>query len=202
MPLRPRRRRPATRDAIEEADVGAELTRAIGETQARYQTLRLRAAELMAHQKQADAARHRARRAAARLEEAIRAALAAAERAERQGDTESAAAHRADAARDARRLAVTRRDLDQLDALARRWSGDATATMEAVEGHLAVLRRRLSEHQQLLAELRQAEARERLNQAVAGSRWAPRPAPDLDALRDEVRRRWAEASGGGPGVAG
>lgn len=178
----------------ETADPKVQLEQAITEAKDQHRRLREQAANVIANQKQTELRLNRALEELERVNANARQAVTMADEAHHAGDTDKTARYTNAAEQFANKLLMLEEEVESLKSLHFQAAQAADQAKEAVEQNSDLLRKKLSDRQELLSQLDQAKMQETVNSAMATlSEAVGEDVPTFDEVRNKIEARYAKA---------
>ncbi len=178
----------------ETADPKVQLEQAIAEAKDQHKRLREQAANVIANQKQTELRLNRALEELERVNANARQAVTMADEAHHAGDTDKTARYTNAAEQFANKLLMLEEEVESLKSLHFQAAQAADQAKEAVEQNSDLLRKKLSDRQELLSQLDQAKMQETVNSAMATlSEAVGEDVPTFDEVRNKIEARYAKA---------
>ena len=181
----------------ENADPKIQIQQAIEEAQRQHQALSQQAAAVIGNQRQLEMRLNRQIAEVEKLQASTRQALQMSEKAAAQGDTQKAQQYENAAEAFAAQLVTAESNIEDLKALHDQAVGAAQQAKNAVEQNAMMLQQKLAERTKLLSQLEQAKMQEQVGNSLRSMSElsAPGNTPNLDAVRDKIEQRYANALG-------
>ena len=186
----------------EKADPKIQIQQAIEQAQRQHASLTAQAASVIGQQHQLELQLDRKLAEIESLQQQARQALVLVDQSRAQGDETKAAEFEETAGHIANQLVSAESEAANLKQLHDQSMGAAQQAKRAVEDNRQRLQEKLNERTKLLSQLEQAKMQEQVSASLSqmGELSAPGNTPSLDAVRDKIERRYANALG--PGRAG
>ena len=182
----------------EHADPKVQIQQAIEEAQRQHQALSQQAAAVIGNQRQLEMKLNRQLGNVEKLQASARQALVLSDEARSKGDEAKAAQFEQAASSFATQLVTAEQDIEDLKTLHDQALQAATQAKTAVERNAMMLQNKLAERTKLLSQLEQAKMQERVSESLRSmdsTLSAPGTTPSLDAVREKIERRYANALG-------
>lgn len=182
----------------EHADPKVQIQQAIEEAQRQHQALSQQAASVIGNQRQLEMKLNRQLDEVEKLNANARQAVLLADQANAAGDTEKAIQYTNAAEAFAAQLVTAEQAVEDLKVLHDQSLQAAAQAKKAVEQNAMLLQQKVAERTQLLSQLEQAKMQEQVSaslQQMDSTLSAPGNVPSLDAVRDKIERRYANALG-------
>jgi phage shock protein A len=180
----------------EMADPKVQIDQAIAEAQEQHRSLRERAADVIASQKQTQMQLERAEANLDKTRASAKQALVMAEEATAAGDTDRAAKMTTAAENFAQRLVILEDEVTTLQKLLLQASAASDQAKAAVSQNASLLQRKMQERQTLLNQLGQAKMAEQMNTSMESlTASVGQDVPTLDEVRAKIEGRLARAQG-------
>ena len=178
----------------ETADPKVQLEQAIAEAKDQHKRLREQAANVIANQKQTELRLNRALEELERVNANARQAVTMADEAHHAGNADKTARYTNAAEQFANKLLMLEEEVESLKSLHFQAAQAADQAKEAVEQNSDLLRKKLSDRQELLSQLDQAKMQETVNSAMATlSEAVGEDVPTFDEVRNKIEARYAKA---------
>jgi len=182
----------------EKADPKVQIQQAIEDAQRQHQALSQQAASVIGNQRQLEMKLSRQLDEVEKLNANARQAVNLADQAQAAGDTEKAIQYTNAAEAFAAQLVTAEQGVEDLKALHDQSLQAAAQAKKAVEQNAMALQAKVAERTKLLSQLEQAKMQERVSESLRSmdsTLSAPGNTPSLDAVRDKIERRYADALG-------
>ncbi|MGM7643304.1 PspA/IM30 family protein [Nocardia sp. JW2] len=182
----------------EHADPKVQIQQAIEEAQRQHQALSQQAASVIGNQRQLEMKLNRQLDEVEKLNANARQAVTLADQAQAAGDTEKAIQYTNAAEAFAAQLVTAEQSVEDLKVLHDQSLQAAAQAKKAVEQNAMMLQQKVAERTKLLSQLEQAKMQEQVSaslQQMDSTLSAPGSTPSLDAVRDKIERRYANALG-------
>jgi phage shock protein A len=181
----------------EHADPKIQIQQAIEDEQRKHQALSQQAAAVIGNQRQLEMKLTRQLSEVENKQVLARQALVLADQARSQGDAAKAQQFEQDAESFATDLVSAEQSLEELKATHDQALQAASQAKQAVERNSRMLQQKLAERAKLLTQLDQAKMQEQVSASLQSMSelTAPGNTPSLDAVRDKIERRYANALG-------
>ncbi len=182
----------------EHADPKVQIQQAIEEAQRQHQALSQQAASVIGNQRQLEMKLNRQLDEVEKLNANARQAVLLADQATTAGDTEKAIQYTNAAEAFAAQLVTAEQGVEDLKVLHDQSLQAAAQAKKAVEQNAMLLQQKVSERTKLLSQLEQAKMQEQVSaslQRMDSTLSAPGSTPSLDAVREKIERRYANALG-------
>lgn len=181
----------------EYADPKVQIQQAIEEAQRQHQALTQQAAQVIGNQRQLEMRLERQLSDVEKLNANVRQALALADQANESGDAAKAQEYNNAAEAFAAQLVTAEQSIEDLKALHDSAIEGATQAKKAVEQNSTILQQKIAERTRLLSQLEQAKMQEQVTASLRSMSEiaAPGNTPSLEAIRDKIERRYANAVG-------
>ncbi|GAD84396.1 PspA/IM30 family protein [Nocardia asteroides] len=182
----------------EHADPKVQIQQAIEEAQRQHQALSQQAASVIGNQRQLEMKLNRQLDEVEKLNANARQAVTLADQASAAGDTEKAIQYTNAAEAFAAQLVTAEQSVEDLKVLHDQSLQAAAQAKKAVEQNAMMLQQKVAERTKLLSQLEQAKMQEQVSaslQQMDSTLSAPGSTPSLDAVRDKIERRYANALG-------
>ncbi|AEF40145.1 PspA/IM30 family protein [Hoyosella subflava] len=181
----------------ENADPKIQIQQAIEEAQRQHQALSQQAAAVIGNQRQLEMRLNRQIAEVEKLQASTRQALQMSEKAIGQGDAAKAQEYENAAEAFAAQLVTAEANIEDLKALHDQSMEAAKQAKRAVEQNAMMLQQKIAERTKLLSQLEQAKMQEQVSNSLRSMTElaAPTNTPSLDAVRDKIERRYANALG-------
>ncbi|WP_194835928.1 phage shock protein PspA [Nocardia sp. XZ_19_369] len=182
----------------EHADPKVQIQQAIEEAQRQHQALSQQAASVIGNQRQLEMKLNRQLDEVEKLNANARQAVTLADQAGAAGDTEKAIQYTNAAEAFAAQLVTAEQSVEDLKVLHDQSLQAATQAKKAVEQNAMLLQQKVAERTKLLSQLEQAKMQEQVSaslQQMDSTLSAPGSTPSLDAVREKIERRYANALG-------
>ncbi|MGS2805440.1 PspA/IM30 family protein [Nocardia sp. MW-W600-9] len=182
----------------EHADPKVQIQQAIEEAQRQHQALSQQAASVIGNQRQLEMKLNRQLDEVEKLNANARQAVTLADQAAAAGDTEKAIQYTNAAEAFAAQLVTAEQSVEDLKVLHDQSLQAAAQAKKAVEQNAMMLQQKVAERTKLLSQLEQAKMQEQVSaslQQMDSTLSAPGSTPSLDAVRDKIERRYANALG-------
>lgn len=182
----------------EHADPKVQIQQAIEEAQRQHQALSQQAASVIGNQRQLEMKLNRQLDEVEKLNANARQAVLLADQATAAGDTEKAIQYTNAAEAFAAQLVTAEQSVEDLKVLHDQSLQAAAQAKKAVEQNAMLLQQKVAERTKLLSQLEQARMQEQVSaslQQMDSTLSAPGSTPSLDAVREKIERRYANALG-------
>ncbi|MTE13506.1 phage shock protein PspA [Nocardia aurantiaca] len=182
----------------EHADPKVQIQQAIEEAQRQHQALSQQAASVIGNQRQLEMKLNRQLDEVEKLNANARQAVMLADQATGAGDTEKAIQYTNAAEAFAAQLVTAEQAVEDLKVLHDQSLQAAAQAKKAVEQNAMLLQQKVAERTKLLSQLEQAKMQEQVSaslQQMDSTLSAPGTTPSLDAVREKIERRYANALG-------
>jgi len=182
----------------EHADPKVQIQQAIEDAQRHHQALSQQAASVIGNQRQLEMKLSRQLDEVEKLHANIRSAIILADQATGAGDVEKATSYANTAEAVAAQLVTAEQNVEDLKTLHDQSLQAAAQAKKAVEQNAMMLQQKVAERTKLLSQLEQAKMQERVSESLRSmdsTLAAPGTTPSLDAVRDKIERRYANALG-------
>jgi phage shock protein A len=182
----------------EHADPKIQIQQAIEEAQRQHQALTQQAAAVIGNQRQLEMKLARQMSEVEKLQASARQSLVLADQARAGGDEAKAAEYEQTAQAFATQLVAAEQSMEDLKSLHDSALTAAEQAKKAVETNAMTVQTKLAERTKLLSQLEQAKMQERVSESLRSmdsTLSAPGNTPSLDAVRDKIERRYADALG-------
>ncbi|MGV9614195.1 phage shock protein PspA [Nocardia xishanensis] len=182
----------------EHADPKVQIQQAIEEAQRQHQALSQQAASVIGNQRQLEMKLNRQLDEVEKLNANARQAVLLADQATAAGDTEKAIQYTNAAEAFAAQLVTAEQSVEDLKVLHDQSLQAAAQAKKAVEQNAMLLQQKVAERTKLLSQLEQAKMQEQVSaslQQMDSTLSAPGTTPSLDAVREKIERRYANALG-------
>ncbi|AYF74850.1 PspA/IM30 family protein [Nocardia yunnanensis] len=182
----------------EHADPKVQIQQAIEEAQRQHQALSQQAASVIGNQRQLEMKLNRQLDEVEKLNANARQAVMLADQAGTAGDTEKAIQYTNAAEAFAAQLVTAEQSVEDLKVLHDQSLQAAAQAKKAVEQNAMLLQQKVAERTKLLSQLEQAKMQEQVSaslQQMDSTLSAPGAVPSLDAVREKIERRYANALG-------
>ncbi|WP_040836576.1 phage shock protein PspA [Nocardia brevicatena] len=182
----------------EHADPKVQIQQAIEEAQRQHQALSQQAASVIGNQRQLEMKLNRQLDEVEKLNANARQAVLLADQANAAGDAEKAIQYTNAAEAFAAQLVTAEQAVEDLKVLHDQSLQAAAQAKKAVEQNAMLLQQKVAERTKLLSQLEQAKMQEQVSaslQQMDSTLSAPGNVPSLDAVRDKIERRYANALG-------
>ncbi|MEO8814844.1 MAG: phage shock protein PspA [Mycobacterium sp.] len=181
----------------EHADPKVQIQQAIEEAQRQHQALTQQAAQVIGNQRQLEMRLNRQLADIEKLQVNVRQAVTLADQAAGAGDTAKATEYNNAAEAFAAQLVTAEQSVEDLKALHDQALSAAVQAKKAVEQNAMMLQTRIAERTKLLSQLEQAKMQEQVSASLRSMSEiaAPGTTPSLDAVREKIERRYANALG-------
>jgi phage shock protein A len=181
----------------ENADPKIQIQQAIEEAQRQHQALSQQAAAVIGNQRQLEMRLSRQIAEVEKLGASTRQALTMSEQAAANGDMQRAQEYENAAEAFAAQLVTAEGSIEDLKGLHDQALQAAGQAKKAVEQNAMLLQQRIAERTKLLSQLEQAKMQEQVSNSLRSMSElaAPGNTPSLDAVRDKIERRYANALG-------
>ncbi|MFC4374693.1 PspA/IM30 family protein [Nocardia halotolerans] len=182
----------------EHADPKVQIQQAIEEAQRQHQALSQQAASVIGNQRQLEMKLNRQLDEVEKLNANARQAVTLADQATTAGDTEKAIQYTNAAEAFAAQLVTAEQSVEDLKVLHDQSLQAAAQAKKAVEQNAMMLQQKVAERTKLLSQLEQAKMQEQVSaslQQMDSTLATPGSTPSLDAVRDKIERRYANALG-------
>ena len=182
----------------EKADPKVQIQQAIEDAQRQHQALSQQAASVIGNQRQLEMKLSRQLDEVEKLNANARQAVTLADQAATAGDIEKATQYTNAAEAFAAQLVTAEQSVEDLKVLHDQSLQAATQAKKAVEQNAMALQSKVAERTKLLSQLEQAKMQEKVSESLRSmdsTLSAPGNTPSLDAVRDKIERRYADALG-------
>ena len=182
----------------EHADPKVQIQQAIEEAQRQHQALSQQAASVIGNQRQLEMKLNRQLDEVEKLNANARQAVMLADQAASAGDTDKAIQYTNAAEAFAAQLVTAEQAVEDLKVLHDQSLQAAAQAKKAVEQNAMLLQQKVGERTKLLSQLEQAKMQEQVSaslQRMDSTLSAPGSTPSLDAVREKIERRYANALG-------
>jgi phage shock protein A len=182
----------------EHADPKVQIQQAIEDAQRQHQALSQQAASVIGNQRQLEMKLSRQLDEVEKLHANARQAILLADQAGAAGDVDKATQYTNTAEAFAAQLVTAEQNVEDLKSLHDQSLQAAAQAKKAVEQNAMMLQQKVSERTKLLSQLEQAKMQERVSESLRSmdsTLSAPGTTPSLDAVRDKIERRYANALG-------
>ncbi|MBY4129076.1 PspA/IM30 family protein [Rhodococcus fascians] len=182
----------------EKADPKVQIQQAIEDAQRQHQALSQQAASVIGNQRQLEMKLSRQLDEVEKLNANARQAVTLADQAATAGDVEKATQYTNAAEAFAAQLVTAEQSVEDLKVLHDQSLQAATQAKKAVEQNAMALQSKVAERTKLLSQLEQAKMQEKVSESLRSmdsTLSAPGNTPSLDAVRDKIERRYADALG-------
>ncbi|MBB5911403.1 phage shock protein A [Nocardia transvalensis] len=182
----------------EHADPKVQIQQAIEEAQRQHQALSQQAASVIGNQRQLEMKLNRQLDEVEKLNANARQAVMLADQAQAAGDSEKAIQYTNAAEAFAAQLVTAEQSIEDLKVLHDQSLQAAAQAKKAVEQNAMTLQQKVAERTKLLSQLEQAKMQEQVSaslQSMDSTLSAPGSTPSLDAVREKIERRYANALG-------
>jgi phage shock protein A len=181
----------------EKADPKIQIQQAIEQAQRQHASLTAQAASVIGQQHQLELQLDRKLAEIESLQQQARQALVLVDQSRAQGDEAKAAEFEETAGHIANQLVSAESEAANLKQLHDQSMGAAQQAKRAVQDNRQRLQEKLNERTKLLSQLEQAKMQEQVSASLSqmGELSAPGNTPSLDAVRDKIERRYANALG-------
>ncbi|WP_067656170.1 PspA/IM30 family protein [Nocardia harenae] len=182
----------------EHADPKVQIQQAIEEAQRQHQALSQQAASVIGNQRQLEMKLNRQLDEVEKLNANARQAVLLADQAIAAGDTEKGVQYTNAAEAFAAQLVTAEQSVEDLKVLHDQSLQAAAQAKKAVEQNAMLLQQKVAERTKLLSQLEQAKMQEQVSaslQQMDSTLSAPGSTPSLDAVREKIERRYANALG-------
>lgn len=181
----------------EKADPKIQIQQAIEQAQRQHASLTAQAASVIGQQHQLELQLDRKLAEIESLQQQARQALVLVDQSRAQGDETKAAEFEETAGQIANQLVAAESEAANLKRLHDQSMGAAQQAKQAVTENRQRLQEKLQERTKLLSQLEQAKMQEQVSASLSqmGELAAPGNTPSLDAVRDKIERRYANALG-------
>ena len=182
----------------EYADPKVQIQQAIEDAQRQHQALSQQAASVIGNQRQLEMKLNRQLDEVEKLNANARQAVNLADQAQAAGDTEKAIQYGNAAEAFAAQLVTAEAGVEDLKVLHDQSLQAAAQAKKAVEQNAMALQSKVAERTKLLSQLEQAKMQEQVSaslRSMDSTLSAPGNTPSLDAVRDKIERRYANALG-------
>ncbi|MFC3962004.1 PspA/IM30 family protein [Nocardia jiangsuensis] len=182
----------------EHADPKVQIQQAIEEAQRQHQALSQQAASVIGNQRQLEMKLNRQLDEVEKLNANARQAVLLADQAIAAGDAEKGVQYTNAAEAFAAQLVTAEQSVEDLKVLHDQSLQAAAQAKKAVEQNAMLLQQKVAERTKLLSQLEQAKMQEQVSaslQQMDSTLSAPGSTPSLDAVREKIERRYANALG-------
>ena len=181
----------------EHADPKVQIQQAIEDAQRQHQALSQQAAQVIGNQRQLEMRLNRQLAEVEKLQVNVRQALTLSDQATAAGDVAKSTEYTNAAEAFAAQLVTAEQSVEDLKALHDQALSAAVQAKKAVEQNAMVLQQKISERTKLLSQLEQAKMQEQVSASLRSMSEiaAPGTTPNLDAVRDKIEQRYANALG-------
>ncbi|EME23738.1 MULTISPECIES: phage shock protein PspA [Rhodococcus] len=182
----------------EKADPKVQIQQAIEDAQRQHQALSQQAASVIGNQRQLEMKLSRQLDEVEKLNANARQAVTLADQAATAGDNEKAIQYTNAAEAFAAQLVTAEQSVEDLKVLHDQSLQAAAQAKKAVEQNAMTLQAKVAERTKLLSQLEQAKMQEQVSDSLRSmdaTLSAPGNTPSLDAVRDKIERRYANALG-------
>lgn len=181
----------------ENADPKVQIQQAIEEAQRQHRALSEQAAAVIGNRRQLELRLNRQIQEVEKLQASTRQALAMSEQAAAAGDLQRAQEYENAAEAFAAQLVTAESGIEDLKALHDQALQASEHAKKAVEQNAMILQQRIAERTKLLSQLEQAKMQEQVSASLRSMSelTAPGNTPSLDAVREKIERRYANALG-------
>ncbi|MDY3126771.1 MAG: PspA/IM30 family protein [Corynebacterium sp.] len=180
----------------ENADPKVQIEQAIQEAQRQHHDLSQQAAAVIGNQRQLEMQLNRRLGDIEKLQANTRQALQLADKARQSGDENKAVEYENAAEAFAAQLVTAEQGVEDTKRLHDQSLQQAEQAKKAVERNAAALREKVNERSKLLSQLEQAKMQEKVSESLSSmSELSAKNGPSLDAVRDKIERRYANALG-------
>ncbi|MQY18827.1 PspA/IM30 family protein [Nocardia macrotermitis] len=182
----------------EHADPKVQIQQAIEEAQRQHQALSQQAASVIGNQRQLEMKLNRQLDEVEKLNSNARQAVMLADQAATAGDTDKAIQYTNAAEAFAAQLVTAEQSVEDLKVLHDQSLQAAAQAKKAVEQNAMLLQQKVAERTKLLSQLEQAKMQEQVSaslQSMDSTLATPGSTPSLDAVREKIERRYANALG-------
>ena len=180
----------------ENADPKVQIEQAIEEAQRQHQELSQQAAAVIGNQRQLEMQLNRRLGDVEKLQANTKQALELADQARAKGDEGKAVEYENAAEAFAAQLVTAEQSVEDTKKLHDQALQQAGAAKQAVERNAANLRQKVNERSKLLSQLEQAKMQEKVSESLSSmNELTNGSTPSLDAVRDKIERRYANALG-------
>ncbi|MBO0853204.1 MAG: PspA/IM30 family protein [Nocardia sp.] len=182
----------------EHADPKVQIQQAIEEAQRQHQALSQQAASVIGNQRQLEMKLSRQLDEVEKLNANARQAVQLADQANTAGDADKALQYTNAAEAFAAQLVTAEQSVEDLKVLHDQSLQAAAQAKKAVEQNAMLLQQKVAERTKLLSQLEQAKMQEQVSaslQQMDSTLAVPGSTPSLDAVRDKIERRYANALG-------
>ncbi|WP_040825505.1 PspA/IM30 family protein [Nocardia jiangxiensis] len=182
----------------EHADPKVQIQQAIEEAQRQHQALSQQAASVIGNQRQLEMKLNRQLDEVEKLNSNARQAVMLADQATTAGDTDKAIQYTNAAEAFAAQLVTAEQSVEDLKVLHDQSLQAAAQAKKAVEQNAMLLQQKVAERTKLLSQLEQAKMQEQVSaslQSMDSTLATPGSTPSLDAVREKIERRYANALG-------
>ena len=182
----------------EHADPKVQIQQAIDEAQRQHQALSQQAASVIGNQRQLEMKLNRQLDEVEKLNSNARQAVMLADQATTAGDTDKAIQYTNAAEAFAAQLVTAEQSVEDLKVLHDQSLQAAAQAKKAVEQNAMLLQQKVAERTKLLSQLEQAKMQEQVSaslQSMDSTLATPGSTPSLDAVREKIERRYANALG-------
>ena len=182
----------------EKADPKVQIQQAIEDAQRQHQALSQQAASVIGNQRQLEMKLSRQLDEVEKLNANARQAVTLADQAATAGDNEKAIQYTNAAEAFAAQLVTAEQSVEDLKVLHDQALQAAAQAKKAVEQNAMTLQSKVAERTKLLSQLEQAKMQERVSDSLRSmdqTLAAPGNTPSLDAVREKIEQRYANALG-------
>lgn len=182
----------------EKADPKVQIQQAIEDAQRQHQALSQQAASVIGNQRQLEMKLSRQLDEVEKLNANARQAVTLADQANAAGDVEKTTQYTNAAEAFAAQLVTAEQGVEDLKVLHDQSLQAASQAKKAVEQNAMALQAKVAERTKLLSQLEQAKMQEKVSDSLRSmdtTLSAPGNTPSLDAVRDKIERRYADALG-------
>ncbi|WP_430332135.1 phage shock protein PspA [Rhodococcus sp. ACT016] len=182
----------------EKADPKVQIQQAIEDAQRQHQALSQQAASVIGNQRQLEMKLSRQLDEVEKLNANARQAVTLADQAAAAGDNEKAIQYTNAAEAFAAQLVTAEQSVEDLKVLHDQALQAAAQAKKAVEQNAMTLQSKVAERTKLLSQLEQAKMQERVSDSLRSmdqTLAAPGNTPSLDAVREKIEQRYANALG-------
>ncbi|MCX5045897.1 phage shock protein PspA [Aldersonia sp. NBC_00410] len=182
----------------EHADPKVQIQQAIEDAQRQHQALSQQAASVIGNQRQLEMKLNRQLDEVEKLNANARQAVTLADQAATAGDNQKAIQYTNAAEAFAAQLVTAEQSVEDLKVLHDQALQAAAQAKKAVEQNAMMLQQKVAERAKLLSQLEQAKMQEQVSaslRSMDSTLSAPGSTPTLDAVRDKIERRYADALG-------
>lgn len=180
----------------ENADPKVQIEQAIEEAQRQHQELSQQAAAVIGNQRQLEMQLNRRLGDVEKLQANTKQALELADQARANGGNGKATEYENAAEAFAAQLVTAEQSVEDTKKLHDQALQQAGAAKQAVERNAANLRQKVNERSKLLSQLEQAKMQEKVSESLSSmNELTNTSTPSLDAVRDKIERRYANALG-------